>query len=158
MYSDRDHQIRHRVQLPGGKQGDVVYRDHRQPPTPDTSSIGAADSTADSAADSTADHTGALDSLHVCFHCAGELAYPLDWVEEGPRHWRIVLRCPECEARREGVFEQATVERLDDELDRATGTLLSDLKQLTQANMEEEVEFFVRALNADLVIPSDFYL
>ena len=58
-------------------------------------------------------------SARVCFHCAGELVYPLDWSEEGPRHWRIVLRCPECESRREGVFEQAAVERLDDELDRA---------------------------------------
>ena len=66
------------------------------------------------------------DPLHVCFHCAGELAYPLDWAEEGPRHWRIVLRCPECEARREGVFEQAVVEELDEQLDRATGALLSD--------------------------------
>src|SRR3981081_823066 len=61
--------------------------------------------------------------LHVCFHCAGELAYPLDWSEEGPRHWRIILRCPECESRREGVFEQGLVERLDDELDRAAGLL-----------------------------------
>jgi hypothetical protein len=84
--------------------------------------------------------------------------YPLDWVEEGPRHWRIVLRCPECEARREGVFEQASVEELDEELDRAAGALLSDLKALTQANMEGEVEFFIRALDADLIVPSDFYL
>ena len=61
------------------------------------------------------------EQLHVCFHCAGELVYPLDWAEEGARHWRIVLRCPECESRREGVFEQTAVERLDDELDRATG-------------------------------------
>jgi hypothetical protein len=37
----------------------------------------------------------APDQLNVCFHCAGELVYPLDWSEEGPRHWRIVLRCPE---------------------------------------------------------------
>src|SRR5471032_3156527 len=83
------------------------------------------------------------DRLHVCFHCAGELAYPLDWSEEGLRHWRIILRCPECEARREGVFEQASVESLDEELDRAAGALLSDLKALTQANMEDEVEFFI---------------
>ncbi len=67
------------------------------------------------------------EQLHVCFHCAGELAYPLDWSEEGPRHWRIVLRCPECESRREGVFEQTVVERLDDELDRAASVLLGDL-------------------------------
>jgi hypothetical protein len=96
------------------------------------------------------------DQLHICFHCSGELTYPLDWSEEGPRHWRIVLRCPECESRREGVFEQAVVERLDDELDRAASVLLGDLRRLTHANMSEEVEFFVRALSADLIVPSDF--
>ena len=45
---------------------------------------------------SEADGACAPGRLHVCFHCAGELVYPLDWSEEGPRHWRIVLRCPEC--------------------------------------------------------------
>jgi hypothetical protein len=96
------------------------------------------------------------DELHVCFHCSGELAYPLDWCEEGPRHWRIILRCPECESRREGVFEQGAVERLDDELDRAAGLVLADLKRITHANMSEEAEFFIRALDADLIVPSDF--
>ena len=67
-----------------------------------------------------------------------------------------MLRCPECEARREGVFEQTVVEGLDDELDRGAGALLSDLKRLTHANMVDEVEFFVRALEADLIVPSDF--
>lgn len=137
MSANRDPHIRHRVQLPGGKQIDVVYRDHRRAPVAPSGS-------------------GAGDPLHVCFHCAGELVYPLDWAEEGPRRWRIVLRCPECEARREGVFEQAAVEQLDEELDLAAGALLSDLKQLAQANMEEEVEFFIRALDADLIVPSDF--
>jgi len=96
------------------------------------------------------------EQLHVCFNCGGELVYPLDWCEEGVRHWRIVLRCPECESRREGVFEQAAVELLDDELDRAAGALLGDLRRMTHANMSEEVDFFVRALDADLITPSDF--
>ena len=140
MDSDRSNQTRHRVQLPSGKQIDVVYRDQQQ-----------------TAAEITPpDSVRAADPLHVCFHCEGELAYPLDWVEEGPRHWRIVLRCPECEARREGVFEQTVVENLDEQLDQATSALLNDLKQLTQANMEDEVEFFIRALDADLIVPSDF--
>jgi hypothetical protein len=94
--------------------------------------------------------------LHICFHCAGELVYPLDWSEEGPRHWRIVLRCPECESRREGVFDQTAVERLDDELDRGSSALLGDLRRMTHANMSEEIEFFVRALDAELIMPSDF--
>jgi hypothetical protein len=100
--------------------------------------------------------TCAPDLLHVCFHCSGELVYPLDWAEEGPRHWRVILRCPDCESRREGVFEQTIVERLDDELDRGAGALLADLRRMTHANMSEEVEFFVRALEADLITPSDF--
>jgi len=100
--------------------------------------------------------TGSPSQLHVCFHCAGELVYPLDWSEEGPRHWRIVLRCPECESRREGVFDQAAVEKLDDELDRGSSALLGDLRRMTHANMSEEIEFFARALEADLILPSDF--
>jgi hypothetical protein len=94
--------------------------------------------------------------LHVCFNCASELVYPLDWCEEGLRHWRIVLRCPECESRREGVFEQTCVEQLDDELDRASSALLGDLRRMTHANMSEEAEFFIKALHADLIVPSDF--
>lgn len=145
MQPDRSHNT-HRVRLPSGKQIEVVYRDQRQA-APSAKQRGTS-----------AERTCDPDPLHVCFHCAGELAYPLDWAEEGPRHWRIVLRCPECEARREGVFEQATVEQLDEQLDHATGALLSDLRQLTKANMEDEVEFFIRALDADLIVPSDFYL
>ncbi len=103
-----------------------------------------------------ADSACAPAQLHICFHCSGELVYPLDWSEEGPRHWRIVLRCPECESRREGVFDQTAVERLDDELDRGSSALLGDLRRMTHANMSEEIEFFSRALDADLILPSDF--
>ena len=61
-------------------------------------------------------------------------------------------------ALREGVFGQALVERFDEELDRATGALLSDLRQLTHANMVEEIEVFSHALELDLIGPSDFQL
>lgn len=168
--SDTSPHIRHHVQMPDGKHVEVVYRDHRRaagrtdagepsyasgepyPPEPsDTPDPRYAMNPALSA-----EPACAPEELHVCFNCSGELVYPLDWVEEGARHWRIVLRCPECEARREGVFEQTVVERLDDELDRGAGALLSDLKRLTHANMTDEVEFFVRALEADLITPSDF--
>jgi len=119
---------------PAGQQMDLVYGEQRR----------------------ATDGTAVPDHLHVCFHCSGELVYPLDWSEEGPRHWRIVLRCPECESRREGVFDQPAVERLDDELDRGSSALLGDLRRMTHSNMSEEVEFFVRALDADLITPSDF--
>jgi hypothetical protein len=132
MHSEKDPEIRHVP--PPVEHVDIVYGEHGQ----------------------ASESACAPDRLHVCFHCAGELAYPLDWSEEGPRHWRILLRCPECESRREGVFEQSAVERLDDELDRGSSALLGDLRRMTHANMSEEIEFFVRALDADVVTPNDF--
>ncbi|HEY4917130.1 MAG TPA: hypothetical protein VIH92_09475 [Solirubrobacteraceae bacterium] len=134
MESEKDPDIRHGPPAPVGKPANAVYGDQRQG----------------------VDGTCSPAQLHVCFHCAGELVYPLDWSEEGPRHWRIVLRCPECESRREGVFDQSSVERLDDELDRGSSALLGDLRRMTHANMSEEIEFFVRALDAELIMPSDF--
>jgi hypothetical protein len=137
MPTDRDPdsqppKIDHGAQSSIGKKMDIVHRD------------------------GTADSTCWPDQLHVCFHCSGELVFPLDWCEEGSRHWRIVLRCPECESRREGIFEQAAVERLEDELDRAAAALLGDLRRVTHANMSDEIEFFIRALDADLIEPGDF--
>jgi hypothetical protein len=134
MESEKDPDIRQHPPAPVSNPAGAVYGTQGQP----------------------ADGTCAPAQLHICFHCAGELVFPLDWSEEGPRHWRIVLRCPECESRREGVFDQASVERLDDELDRGSSALLGDLRRMTHANMSEEIEFFARALEADLILPSDF--
>ena len=146
MQEDNGYRIRHHVQLPGGRQIEVVYLDSNRhsaeelsivaPPPPPTTTPGEA--------------------LHVCPRCAGGLVHPLDWIEDSPGRWRILMRCPDCDLLREGVFGHALVERLDDELDRATGALLSDLKRITHANMTEEVELFARALQLDLIGPSDF--
>jgi hypothetical protein len=143
MQGDPDHPTRHHVQLPSGRQIEVVYLDstghclgeRSQPPCAPASPG---------------------EALHVCPRCAGGLVHPLDWAEESPGRWRISMRCPDCSLLREGVFGQALVERLDEELDKATGAILSDLKQLTHANMTEEIELFARALELDLIGPSDF--
>lgn len=141
MQEDRDHHTRHHVQLPSGRQIEVVYLDstgHRLAEQP--SCVPASPG----------------EALHVCPRCAGRLVHPLDWAEDSPGRWRISMRCPDCGLLREGVFGQALVERLDEELDKATGALLGDLKQLTHANMTEEIELFARALELDLIGPSDF--
>ena len=146
MPADKSHhQARHHVQLPSGKQIEVVYLDNPVPPC-----LGPTHPAGQRQADQS------TEPLHVCFYCAGELVHPVDWTEAGERQWRILLRCPECEATREGVFEQNAVEALDDELDRASGSLLSDLQRVTHANMAEEIDLFVRALDADLILPCDF--
>jgi len=95
--------------------------------------------------------------LHVCAHCSGELVYPLDWIEEEDAgRWLMILRCPDCEAIREGAFPQQTVDLFADELDRGEAELLRALERVTRENMTEAADFFIRALHADLIIPSDF--
>jgi hypothetical protein len=96
------------------------------------------------------------DDLHVCGTCASELVYPVDWEEASDTHWEVTLRCPNCEWSGTGVFEQDVVERFDEELDRGTEALVRDLKRVMQANMEDEIERFVSALQDGHIIPEDF--
>ena len=94
--------------------------------------------------------------LHLCPSCYSDLVYPVDWSEASQTHWEVTLRCPNCEWIETDVFDQDTVERFDEELDRGTDQLVDDLKRLIYANMEEQVERFCEALNKDYVLPEDF--
>ena len=94
--------------------------------------------------------------LHVCLDCNSELVYPVEWEEAGPDNWSVLLHCPNCDVCREGVFCQDTVERFDEELDRGADALARDYKRLMKANMAEEIDRFVRALQVDAVLPEDF--
>jgi hypothetical protein len=163
MQKDDPHRTRHHVQLPSGRHIEVVYLDSAEERLADAPSHApqAHRSSSDTPVTPTpwtgdTPTTAPGEALHVCTRCAGGLVHPLDWVEESPGRWRILMRCPDCDALREGVFGQALVERLDEELDKATSALLSDLKQLTHANMTEEIELFSSALQFDLIGPSDF--
>ncbi len=98
----------------------------------------------------------AVDELHVCVLCTGRLVYPYDWAAEGPHHWRVSLRCPDCEGIREGLFTQQAVDLLADELDRGSGELIKALDELTRENMAAEFDVVIRAIRDDLILPSDF--
>ena len=94
--------------------------------------------------------------LHVCAECDSGLVYPAAWEEAGPESWRVELRCPNCEWSAVGVFSQDRVDAFDERLDEGTEQLVSDLKQLMHANMSEEIDRFVTALDAEAVLPEDF--
>ena len=133
--SDHPHTVR-RVVLPSGKTIEVVY---------------FADGDAEGA------HTSpGTAELHRCPRCASSLVYPTAWEEAGEDVWTLRLRCPNCEWHGQGRYDRATVERLDEELDRGTHALVTDLRRLMHANMEAEIERFVSALDADHIWPIDF--
>jgi hypothetical protein len=137
MSAQPDHrQYVRRVVLPSGKTIEVVYFEPQQDDEATTAPVRT--------------------ELHVCGTCSSELVYPIDWEEAGTSHWQVTLRCPNCEWSGTGVFEQIAVERFDEELDRGTHALVRDLKRMVQANMEEQVERFIDALQDDLIVPEDF--
>jgi hypothetical protein len=134
-----------RVTLPSGKTIEVVYfsddafmADAIEPPAP--------------AAPPAEPHQ----NLHICVDCDAELVYPVQWEEAGPENWSVVLHCPNCDVSREGVFTQDNVELFDEELDRGADALARDYKRLMRANMAEEIERFVGALEAGAICPEDF--
>lgn len=96
------------------------------------------------------------DYLHVCPSCDSRLVYPLTWKPAGRNSWEVSLRCPECEWRGGGTYRQAVLERFDEVLDGGTEEVIEDLKVLALANLEEDIERFVRALGDDHILPEDF--
>jgi hypothetical protein len=135
--ADNRHYVR-RVVLPSGKTIEVVYFD-------ETPALDGAPGMAEVGED-----------LHVCTECSSDLVFPVEWDEAGATHWEVTLRCPNCEWSGTGVFSQDVVERFDEELDRGTEQLVRDLKRMMHANMEDEIERFVHALEADHILPDDF--
>jgi hypothetical protein len=94
--------------------------------------------------------------LHVCPQCSSSLVQPLSWSEAENDHWQLLLLCPNCEWSTEGVYSHSEVEELEDHLESGLEEMLVDLQRLAQANMAEEVDRFVAALNANVILPEDF--
>ena len=94
--------------------------------------------------------------LHICPQCTSNLVYPLDWTPMDAVHWRVSLRCPECEWSAVGLYEQAVLDRFDQVLDAGTHSIHADLRKLERSNMEAELERFNDALGGDLILPEDF--
>jgi hypothetical protein len=132
-----------RVTLPSGKTIEVVY-------FADESRL------ADGAESPTHPPAERQQDLHICVECESDLVYPVQWEEAGPENWSVLLHCPNCDVFREGVFTQDNVELFDEELDRGADVLARDYKRLMRANMADEIDRFVGALDANAILPEDF--
>jgi hypothetical protein len=95
-------------------------------------------------------------ALWRCGGCDCPFVQPLDWDLVGRSHWRVTLRCPNCEWIGTGVFSQDAVDRFDRELDRGMRKLQSTLARVSRACMEADIECFTQALESDLIVPFDF--
>jgi hypothetical protein len=129
MNQDPKHSVR-RIVLPSGKSIEVVrFNDDAAPAT---------------------------GGLHVCPACQSELVQPVAWSEASGDSWELLLSCPNCRWCEEGVYSQHEVEELEERLDAGVADMLDDLQRLAQANMADQVDRFIAALDGDHILPEDF--
>jgi hypothetical protein len=94
--------------------------------------------------------------LHVCMECSSQLVYPVEWEESGTENWSVLLHCPNCDIYRHDRFSDEALDRLDEQLDRASAELADAYRGWVHINMTEEAERFVAALGVDAILPEDF--
>jgi hypothetical protein len=100
---------------------------------------------------------GRLDErLLECGGCRSTLMHPADCQEDGPDHWHIELRCPNCGDRKWARCDLEMLDAIDRELDRAEAEIEADLARMTRANMADYLTRFVSALDAGAIEPDDF--
>jgi hypothetical protein len=144
MAGHNGHQLK-RIVLPSGKTIEVVYFDQVE-----------RSSDHDVAPRETAQPQRTERELHLCERCESDLVYPTTWEEADEKHWQVSLRCPNCEHFEQGIYSQDECDRFDDHLEAGTDALTRDFKRLMAANMAEEIDRFVAALDADAIQPMDF--
>ena len=70
--------------------------------------------------------------------------------------WEVSLRCPNCEWAPTDTFEEEPSSASTRRSTAAPRRSSPTCAQLTRANMEDDVERFIAALNAEYVLPEDF--
>ncbi len=60
---------------------------------------------------------------------------------------------PDCEERREAIFGQSELDEFDVALDEGTRSVAADLDLLARANMADDIDRFLKALQADHIVP-----
>src|ERR1700758_302784 len=95
--------------------------------------------------------------LHVCPKCDSDLVQPVEWSESTVgSSWDLTLECPNCWSTTTGTFGPDQVGALEEKLDEGVEAILRDLQRLTHANMADQIDRFVAALRADVILPEDF--
>jgi hypothetical protein len=94
--------------------------------------------------------------LELCGMCGRDFVNPVDWGPVGSGHWRLLLRCGECETWREVTVTNAVAQRYDVELQRRTHGLTAVLDGMDRERMLHEVQAMTIALELGLIDAADF--
>lgn len=94
--------------------------------------------------------------LGWCGSCACTLVQPLTTEPVGRSHWRVSLRCPNCLWVGTAVLDEQALDLFEQARGRDIDVIRRELVQISLANMIEDAERFVEALDGDHILPSDF--
>lgn len=94
--------------------------------------------------------------LQTCPACSSHLVQPVAWGEATGGLWELTLQCPNCDWCTAGIYDQDQVDAFEERLDSGLAAMLGDLRRLTKANMADEIDRFLAALQSNAVLPEDF--
>ncbi len=145
MRNSSETQVR-QVVLPSGRAIEIVYLDGRAAALGDMRDAAQADSSLLEVAH----------DLTSCGACGCGFVQPVDWDEAGSRHWRLTLRCPNCEQTGTVVVEDEVVDHYDIVLERGAADLARTLHELVESSIDEQVARLRDALDGGHLLPEDF--
>lgn len=145
MRQNPETQVR-QVLLPSGRAIEIVYLDGH------ATALGALRE----ATEQDALHAEVAQDLTTCGACGCPFVQPVDWDEAGARHWRVTLRCPNCEDCGTVVVEDEVVDHYDLELERGAAELARSLHDIVEENIEREAARLREALDGGHLLPEDF--
>jgi hypothetical protein len=96
------------------------------------------------------------ETIPACPGCGSDLIQLMSWMQVADRRWKVTLQCPNCWWLGEAVYGPDQVAELERKMEDGVAKLLWDLRRLANAIAAEELERFVTALHADLILPEDF--
>jgi hypothetical protein len=93
---------------------------------------------------------------HRCPACDSRLIDLVDGDEVAPGLWELTVRCADCAGTHALCCREDGLAKLEHELCRATAELERELERFARLRFEEDIARFVRALEADAIVPMDF--
>src|SRR4051812_2654096 len=95
--------------------------------------------------------------LTRCRDCKLESVIPIeDECEERFGGWNLTVICTVCREVRKLSVTQLQAEEFDEALDKQSREVVRAIRRFERANMQDDIERFVNALNIDAILPEDF--
>jgi hypothetical protein len=96
------------------------------------------------------------DDLRTCRFCWQPFVGPLDCRAHGDTQWRILLRCGNCDRRREVIVTNEHASEFECDVARDIAAITRGLERLDSERLLAQADAFAAALARDLIDASDF--